>query len=366
MKTNRIGGQNMMLLGDKTNLRAWSVVAAVLAGALTLAGCPTRERADEVDASDSHPPDASGVGGHQGIGGTGGTMPPPSIGGSWAQGGSSGGGGGSRMPDGGATAGSGGSTMLPPPNQNCTVAAQCASGFCVDGVCCDTACDGACQSCSLTGKVGTCTPVKNGADDACNGGSICDATGACRKDLGRTCSTNAECASGSCVDGACCATSGCGTCQACAVPGFEGKCAPVGRFVDHAECSDKNTCNGQGECHGKYGSTCSKATDCVSLNCVDGVCCNTACDGACFSCNQAQSPGTCSPVNGAVDDAAATPCNGVNICGVAAGGQPHCGLKSGQSCATNAQCASATCGTVVVPPDPNDPYDNGYSYNRCD
>jgi hypothetical protein len=199
----------------RTNLRAWGVVAAVLVGALTLAGCPTREGAGDVDAGDSVAPDASGTGNGRGTGGGGGAMPTSSNGGSAAQGGSSG--GGSQRPDGGAMSEDGGSKM-PPPNQTCTVAAQCASGFCVDGVCCDTACDGACQSCSLTGKVGICSLVKNATDDACTGGSTCDATGACRKDLAGRCSTNNECASGNCVDGVCCATAACATCQACAVP----------------------------------------------------------------------------------------------------------------------------------------------------
>jgi len=104
----------------------------------------------------------------------------------------------------------------------------------------------------------------------------------------------------------------------------------------------------------------------VSLNCVDGVCCNEACDGTCFSCNQAQNAGTCLPVNGTVDDSATTPCNGTKICGATAGGQPHCGLKSGQTCSTLAQCASGNCQTIVVPPDPSDPYDIGYTYTRCE
>jgi hypothetical protein len=364
METKRTEGSNMMLFGEETSLRAWVAVAAVLVGALALAGCPTRERGEDVDAGDAVGMDASGAAGNgQGTAGGGGTSTAPANGGSSAKGGSSG--GASQLPDAGGTSGNGGSTT-PAPNQTCTVAAQCASGFCVDGVCCDSACDGACQSCSQTGKLGTCSPVKNTTDDACMGGSTCDNTGACRKDLGRSCSTNAECASGSCVDGVCCATAACGTCQACAVPGSEGKCAPVGRFVDDGDCSDKNTCNGQGDCHGKNGSACTRGGDCVSLNCVDGVCCDTACDGTCFSCNQAQRPGTCSAIGGDVDLSATTPCQGTNICAIAAAGQPRCGLKSGQSCATNAQCASGTCGTVVVAPDPNDPYDSGYSYTRCD
>jgi hypothetical protein len=36
---------------------------------------------------------------------------------------------------------------------------QCASGFCSQGVCCDRACDGACQACNLPGREGTCSPV---------------------------------------------------------------------------------------------------------------------------------------------------------------------------------------------------------------
>jgi hypothetical protein len=45
--------------------------------------------------------------------------------------------------------------------QPCATGAQCGSGFCVDGVCCGTACDSpiekACYSCNLAGKEGTCS-----------------------------------------------------------------------------------------------------------------------------------------------------------------------------------------------------------------
>ena len=70
-----------------------------------------------------------------------------------------------------------GGPQRPPADNTCTAGAQCASGFCVDGVCCDRACDGSCESCALTGKVGTCSPIKNAADDSCGGDSICDAHG---------------------------------------------------------------------------------------------------------------------------------------------------------------------------------------------
>jgi hypothetical protein len=39
----------------------------------------------------------------------------------------------------------------------CTDASECASGFCADGVCCNTACDGADEECDLPGQSGTCS-----------------------------------------------------------------------------------------------------------------------------------------------------------------------------------------------------------------
>ena len=41
----------------------------------------------------------------------------------------------------------------------CTVAAECQSGFCVDGVCCGSKCDGTCEACDVPGAEGTCSPV---------------------------------------------------------------------------------------------------------------------------------------------------------------------------------------------------------------
>src|SRR5260221_6331855 len=39
---------------------------------------------------------------------------------------------------------------------DCTSPTQCASAFCVDGVCCNTACDGPLEQCNLPGERGTC------------------------------------------------------------------------------------------------------------------------------------------------------------------------------------------------------------------
>jgi len=62
---------------------------------------------------------------------------------------------------------------------SCTSNSQCGSGFCVSGVCCNTACNGGCGVCNLPGHVGTCT--------AASSGTVCRAaTGTC--DVAETCS----------------------------------------------------------------------------------------------------------------------------------------------------------------------------------
>lgn len=235
--------------------------------------------------------------------------------------------------------------LQPPANTTCTIGAQCASGFCVDGVCCDRACDGACESCALTGRVGTCSPIKNAMDDVCGGESICDDAGACRKLLGKACASSVECASGNCVDGVCCGSGACGTCQSCAVPGAEGTCTVVAKFTDDAaHCSADETCDGLGMCRAKNGAKCSKDADCTSLNCIDSICCNVACAGSgtgvgtCRSCSEAASVGTCIEV--------------------------RCKYEDGEPCTVNADCINGSCITSYRDGD-HDGYGSG-TITRCE
>src|SRR5439155_25100096 len=46
----------------------------------------------------------------------------------------------------------------------CSSTSDCAGGPCVDGLCCDSACDGVCEACNIPGAQGTCTPVPANTD----------------------------------------------------------------------------------------------------------------------------------------------------------------------------------------------------------
>ena len=91
----------------------------------------------------------------------------------------------------------------------CAANSECASGFCVDAVCCNTACDGQCSICNPPGALGFCTGRIGGDDttssDPCTGAHTCSIAipvlnlVACRlKDL-QVCKVNADCASLNCV-----------------------------------------------------------------------------------------------------------------------------------------------------------------------
>ncbi len=151
-----------------------------------------------------------------------------------------------------AEVGPGPATQLPL-GQACTTASACASGFCSDGVCCNTACGAQCTACALPGLVGTCVNVPAGEDPravcpseppgscgragGCDGmgrcltyqlgteckplgcangvetaAGHCDAAGVCRPGEARPCSSN-QCSNGRCLQGC----SGAASCPA----GFE-------------------------------------------------------------------------------------------------------------------------------------------------
>jgi hypothetical protein len=117
--------------------------------------------------------------------------------------------------------------------QPCTQPSDCASNFCApQGVCCNQACSGVCQSCNLPGKMGTCSPVAAGTQCApagCMGDArvsarSCDAAGTCQAATTTDCTpytcnkTNGTCYARPCQGNQQCATGhtcngGSGKCQ---------------------------------------------------------------------------------------------------------------------------------------------------------
>ncbi len=126
------------------------------------------------------------------------------------------------------------------------------SDFCVDGVCCNSACNLPCDRCNVLGFAGTCRVVA-----ATDPGSPSCTPYRCSGDGGScatNCSSDVQCATTAyCVGGAC-------------VPKkANGQTCPTG------------------------------ARECLSGFCSDGYCCNTACTLACDRCNRTNLLGTCGP-----------------------------------------------------------------------
>ena len=136
----------------------------------------------------------------------------------------------------------------------CERAAQCATGFCADGVCCATACTEKCYSCNLAASVGSCMPAPERQDprreclvqptETCGKSGGCDGRGACRLHV-----QGAPCGYGTCTGSTLVGPSTCDGMGACK-PGPSKDCAP---FV----CNGMvcwNACATNDQC--KSGRTC--------------------------------------------------------------------------------------------------------------
>ncbi len=219
----------------------------------------------------------------------------------------------------------------------CSANTDCGSGFCVEGVCCNSACSGSCQSCLAAknnGANGTCGNIAAGqtpktacaiATDVCGtggqcrcgdgakdgtetdidcGGSVCGKCG-----QGKVCSGAGDCSTAGCVDGFCCdqslaACSGCKACSAALTGGTSGTCGSVTSNTDpHNACSKgggTEMCGTGGlcscadglmngaetdlDCGGAVcgatcavGKACNAGTDCSSAVCQGGKCVSSLC-----------------------------------------------------------------------------------------
>jgi len=206
--------------------------------------------------------------------------------------------------------------------ESCSEGAQCLSDFCVDSVCCSSACDGDCQSCTLADSLGVCTFYGYGTDDK----SECDTCYACN---------------------------GAGACA----PVMDGqdpvKDCPQG---DPKDCGLDGFCNGAGACR-YWGSgtlctfqSCDALTDMLTPagNCNGGGNCIEPADYSCcpFGCH---------------GDSCGTSCTSdTNCCATAickkVGSCTSCALNctAGDTC-----CGGDSCDDVVDLPDPGDWVDPG-------
>lgn len=236
----------------------------------------------------------------------------------------------------------------------CELAAECESSNCADGICCSTKCDGPCVSCRQVGFAGTCKPVPLGADDPrascavtlptqCGTTGKCDGNGGCAKFESGTKCTAPSCSSGVATPASAC--DGNGQC----VPPPLLLCEPfscsgnacASTCTKDDECSSGNACL-NGTCGAKsLGQQCMSANECKSKLCVDGVCCDSACDGTCQFCANPAMLGKCIDVPAGADDlrkaCAATP---VASCGT----NGKCDGKRGcQLQPAGAECEARSC-----------------------
>ncbi len=276
------------------------------------------------------------------------------------------------------------------PGEPCIVADQCGSGVCQDGVCCQTACDGLCETCAAPDHAGECTPIAGGNDPdiECPACHVCDAGACVPVSVGNdpkddcvqqppeTCGTTGTCAG----DGACAAypdetVCGAAACVGDAVTSYaceSGVCTPRQtscggyRCADEAHCYDSCTpagdqCASDYFCEGNLcrgglglGEPCVLWSQCASDQCVDDVCCESSCDGTCESC-VADVPGSCAAIPAGSDPAAE--CEGEAACSGTCDGARACAYPAAdvrcevcRACDGAGACLPVTAGI--------DPYDD--------
>jgi hypothetical protein len=232
---------------------------------------------------------------------------------------------------------------------------ECTGGNCVDGFCCNTACNGTCTACSNAkkgaGADGVCGNVVAGTDPnnqcpdqgaaSCGTNGSCDGNGACADYSNSTVCAAQVCSNGSVTPARMC--NGTGTCSAgspmsCApYAGCNGNACPTTCSAD-ADCTSGNYCNAQSHCAPAQanGSPCTNGdgNQCTSTFCVDGVCCNNACSGTCSSCALNGSVGMCSnEPSGSNNANHACPSN--EVCNGTTGSSAGC-----VQCVNNTNCSA--------------------------
>ena len=196
--------------------------------------------------------------------------------------------GGTTSSGNGATAVDTAQILLTINGNACTIGDECLSGFCSDGVCCDTACDQECYACSAATKEsgaqsGTCDFAAKGSDprvqciNEIEVHTQCDGKGSTEQ-----AGTTKDCKPGVCGADDLCSTF-CTTSNDCSKTGFCDLTAPSDAGAGPGTCSPKRI----------NSTVCNADEQCVTGFCIDGLCCDLACDGQCQACNNPGFPGKC-------------------------------------------------------------------------
>lgn len=160
---------------------------------------------------------------------------------------------------------------------------------------------------------------------------------------GLACNDFSDCQSQYCSGSVCAACSG------------DGDCAPLAdSYCDAGSCVAKKM----------DGAACGGPNECLGGNCVDGVCCDTACVGVCQACSAALNggaDGVCGPVMGNTDPdddcTSGEVCDGMGSCATFCGLEPQppggscpaacTGGCSAGTCTINCNASSACMGSVI-------------------
>ena len=245
---------------------------------------------------------------------------------------------------------------VPPPlsalGVACAQDGDCDSGFCVDGVCCVSRCDGICQTCNPTGSPGQCLPAEVGTDPrndcpdelagSCARDGECDGAGQCRRYPFGTICKPATCVGATLTAAARCGGNGCTVVDGQPCDPYQ--CGPAGVCLTSCtadgDCLAPSTCNA-GLCGKKpIGDKCTADMDCNSGHCAQNICCGTACAALCTSCALTGSEGRCTMVPPDQDPLNQCPRQDPATCGL----DGFCdGTGACRNYAAGTVCGAATC-----------------------